>query len=138
MLVNTFMSGVKLPLHSRMKATTCVTLVTCITQTEHTSPYQRISHIGGTGWRFTQEQAVQGILNEQYVFYILKGGKAVALTIGLYEDIAYLKTAADGPQPNYLLRLPKCADEPINILKKMEIDNESLSEAFAVCPVYDI
>jgi hypothetical protein len=98
-----------------MKATTCVTLVTCITKTEHASPYQRISHIAGTGWRFTQEQAIQGIMNEQYLFYIVKGEKAVKLTIGLYEDIVYLKTAADGLRPNHLLRLPECTSEPVAI-----------------------
>jgi Protein of unknown function (DUF3892) len=107
-----------------MKATTCVTLVTCITKAEHTSPYRRISHVGGNGWRFTQEQAVQGILNEQYLFYILKGGKTVELTIGLYEDIVYLKTAADGPHPNHLLRLPECASEPIATVQKMPGDGE--------------
>jgi hypothetical protein len=107
-----------------MKATTCVTLVTCITKTEHASPYQRISHIGGNGWRFTQEQAVQGILNEQYLFYMLKGAKNIELTIGLYEDIIYLKTAADGPHPNHLLRLPECAHEPIAVVHKMPDDDE--------------
>jgi hypothetical protein len=107
-----------------MKATTCVTVVTCITKTEHASPYQRISHIGGNGWRFTQEQAIQGILNEQYLFYILKGEKAVELTIGLYEDIVYLKTAADGAHPNHLLRLPECASEPVAIVQKTPEDDE--------------
>lgn len=107
-----------------MKATTCVTLVTCITKTEHASPYQRISHIGGNGWRFTQEQAVQGILSEQYLFYMLKGPKTVELTIGLYEDIVYLKTTADGPHPNHLLRLPECAHEPIAIVQTMPDDDE--------------
>jgi Protein of unknown function (DUF3892) len=107
-----------------MKATTCVTLVTCITKTEHASPYQRISHIGGNGWRFTQEQAVQGILSEQYLFYMLKGTKNIELTIGLYEDIVYLKTTADGHHPNHLLRLPECAYEPIAIVQTMPDDDE--------------
>jgi Protein of unknown function (DUF3892) len=110
-----------------MKATTCVMLVTCITKTEHSSPYQRISHIGGHGWKFTQEQAVQGILNEQYIFYVLKGDKAVELTVGLYEDIVYLKTAADGARPNHLLRLPECVDEPIAILQKVPAYDEALA-----------
>jgi 1,2-phenylacetyl-CoA epoxidase catalytic subunit len=93
---------------------------------EHASPYQRISHIGGHGWRFTQEQAIQGILNEQYLFYIRIGEKAVELTIGQYEDIVYLKTAADGAHLNHLLRLPECACEPIAFLQKMSGDDEIL------------
>lgn len=106
-----------------VKATTCVTLVTCITKVEHSSPYQRISHIGGHGWRFTHEEAIQGIQNEQYVFYILlKGEKTVELTIGLYEDIIYLKTAVDGAHPNHLLRLPECSEKPIAVLKKKSGD----------------
>ncbi len=110
-----------------MKATTCVTLVTCITKAEHSSPYQRISHIGGRGWKFTQEQAIQGILSEQYIFYILKGDKAVELTVGLYEDIVYLKTAADGAHPNHLLRLPECVSEPIAIVQKTPGYDEALA-----------
>jgi hypothetical protein len=102
-----------------MKDTTCVTVVTCITKTEHSSPYQRISHIGGHGWKFTQEQAIQGILNEQYIFYVLRGNKCIELTVGLYEDIIYLKTSADGAHPNHLLRLPECVDEPIATWQKI-------------------
>ena len=114
----TFMDSGELMSHLRNKATTCVTLVTGITKTEHPSPYQRISHISGTGWRFTQEEAVQGILNEQYLFYILKGDKALEVTVGLYEDIVYLKTAADGPRPKHLLRLPEWVDKSIAIVQK--------------------
>jgi hypothetical protein len=110
--------------NNSVKATTCVTLVTCITKVEHSSPYQQISHIGGHGWRFTQEEAIQGILNEQYVFYILlKGEKTVELTIGLYEDILYLKTAVDGAHPNHLLRLPECSEKPITVLKTTSGDD---------------
>ncbi len=113
-----------------MKTTTCVTLVTCITKAEHSSPYQRISHIGGRGWKFTQEQAIQGILNEQYLFYILKGEKTIELTVGLYEDIVYLKTAADGAHPNHLLRLPECVpEEPIAIVQKVPGDDEVLASS---------
>jgi hypothetical protein len=106
------MNGIESLLYLRPKASTCVALVTCITETEHPTPYRQISHIGGTGWRFTQEQAVQGILNEQYVFYILERGKAIVLTIGLYKDIAYLTTAIKSHQ-DHLLHLPKCADESL-------------------------
>ena len=121
-----------------MKATTCVALVTCITKTGQVSPYQRISHIGGTGWRFTQEEAIQGILNEQYLFYILEGEKAVRLTIGLHKDVVYLKTIADGPHPNHLISLPECTSEFIGITQKIPSHGRSLAEVFETCPVYEI
>jgi Protein of unknown function (DUF3892) len=88
--------------------------VLCINKTDRFNPHERISHIGGqnpdgTGWRLTQQEAIQGIESNRWAFYVLRGGREVNVIVAKSAyGHKYLKTVADGEQPDNLLSLPEC------------------------------
>ncbi|HEX8360286.1 MAG TPA: DUF3892 domain-containing protein [Longimicrobium sp.] len=82
--------------------------VTCINKNNRQSAYERITHIGGAGWKMTQEAAVTAIENGTRSFYVSKDGKRVAVVVATRNGTKYLKTEADSSEPNNLLSLPEC------------------------------
>ena len=73
--------------------------VHCINKTDRNNPHERISHIGGingdgTRWKLAQQEAIEGIEQNKWAFYV-SGHK-------------YLKTVPDGIHPDNLLSLPEC------------------------------
>jgi hypothetical protein len=83
--------------------------ITCINKDDRQNPYQRITHVGGTGWKMTQQEAIRAIESRQRSFYVSRGGRAVAVVVATsqYQN-KYLKTEADSSEPNNLLSLPEC------------------------------
>lgn len=88
--------------------------VSCVRKQDRDNPYERITHIGGinddgTRWKLTQEQAIRDIENGKYAFFVVRNGKRtnVIVAISRYGN-KYLKTEADGNEPNNLLSLPEC------------------------------
>ncbi|HEU4838510.1 MAG TPA: DUF3892 domain-containing protein [Micavibrio sp.] len=78
------------------------------------NPYERILSIGGqnadgTNWEVTQPQAIAGIEKGEWQFYVEKQGESanVVVRISPYGN-KYIKTEADGAEPNNLLSLPEC------------------------------
>ena len=89
--------------------------ITCINKKPRFEPHERIQHIGGvnpdgTRWRITEDQAIQGIEDGRWNFYVERPiGDRVAVIIARSPfGNKYLKTVADGEQPNNLLSLPEC------------------------------
>ena len=88
--------------------------VDCINKTDRTDPHERISHIGGanpdgTRWRLTESDAIAGIEEGKWTFYVERPARdRIAVMIATRLSRKYLKTAADGEQPNNLLALPEC------------------------------
>ncbi|MGA3287505.1 MAG: DUF3892 domain-containing protein [Bacteroidota bacterium] len=87
--------------------------VYCINKREHYNPHERITHIGGfnaneTRWKLTENNAIAGIKNGTYSFYVSINGKSVNVIIAIHNGREYLKTEADGYEPNNLLSLPEC------------------------------
>lgn len=88
--------------------------VECIKKTSRTDPHERISNIGGTNpdgtrWKLAEADAIAGIEGGKWTFYVERPqGDRVAVVIATRLGRRYLKTTADGEQPNNLLALPEC------------------------------
>lgn len=88
--------------------------VTCINKTDRTSPHERIRGIGGknengTNWWLSEDDAIRGIKNGTYEFYVSAGGRTARVIIARSAaGREYLKTEADGERPDNLLSLPEC------------------------------
>lgn len=83
--------------------------ITCITKSDRFNPHERITHVGGVNWRLTQQEAIQLIDNGQWRFYVAQGGQSVEVIVEKSRyGHRYLKTKADGEQPDNLLSLPEC------------------------------
>lgn len=79
--------------------------VTCITKN---SDYERITHIGGAGWRHSEEEAIRNIENGWSEYHISKNGHDVKVIVSSRNGRKYLKTVNDGDSPDNLLSLPRC------------------------------
>jgi Protein of unknown function (DUF3892) len=89
--------------------------VQCINKTNRSDPHERISHIGGTNpggerWKLTQPAAIDGIERGKYSFYVERpaGHRVTVIVATSRFGHKYLKTEADGEQPDNLLSLPEC------------------------------
>lgn len=88
--------------------------VLCINKTDRMNAHERIRHIGGlnndrTRWKLTVSEAIAGIKEGKWSFYVNKNGHAVNVIVAKSAaGHEYLKTTADGEQPNNLLSLPEC------------------------------
>lgn len=66
--------------------------------------------IGGGSWKITQEIAIEGIEDGAWAFYVNKQGSRVNVIVSTSRyGNKYLKTEADGEEPNNLLSLPECS-----------------------------
>lgn len=88
--------------------------ISCIRKSDRTNPHERITHVGGlnenhTRWKLTQSEAIAGIETGKWRFFVRKAGQQVAVVVAVSRyGNKYLKTVADGEQPNNLLSLPQC------------------------------
>ncbi len=88
--------------------------ITCINKNNRQDPTERITHIGGLlsdgkRWKITVEEAIKYIETKQHSFYVNKNGKTVWVIIAVSRyGNKYIKTEADGNEPNNLLSLPEC------------------------------
>jgi hypothetical protein len=88
--------------------------VSCINKSDRYNPHERITHIGGvnadrTRWKLSQAEAIRGIEEGKWQFYVSKNGHTVDVIIAKSAyGHKYLKTVADGDQPDNLLSLSEC------------------------------
>ncbi len=89
--------------------------VTCIRKSDRFNPHERIKAIGGINhdrsrWQLSQEKAIAGIEDGRWRFYVERpAGDRVWVVVAISRSgRKYLKTEADGDQPNNLLSLPEC------------------------------
>lgn len=85
--------------------------VTCTTPDGRDAD-QRIDAIGGTdggGWKLLIDDAIAGIENGKWSFWTYANGYRADVVIAQRANgRKYLKTTADGTEPNNLLALPAC------------------------------
>lgn len=88
--------------------------VLCVRKSDRFNSHERITHIGGRNsdggrWQVTQEDAINGIETEKWHFYVSQGGRTVNVIVSVSRyGHKYLKTTADGEQPDNLLSLQEC------------------------------
>ncbi len=84
--------------------------ITCIVKDDRFSPYERIQSIGGRSWSMPLADAIRGIENKRFAFYVSMNGKEVGVIVSISpHGHKYLKTVADDFEPNNLLSLPNCS-----------------------------
>lgn len=88
--------------------------IRCINKSDRPNPHERILNIGGVNpdgqrWKLTQQQAIDGIEQRRWRFYVSAGGSTVWVVVAVSRyGNKYIKTTADGEQPDNLLSLPEC------------------------------
>jgi len=83
--------------------------IKCINKSDHTNIHERIRNVGGSNWKLSQQEAIDGIRRGTWIFYVMKNYKKVNVVIArsAYGN-DYLKTEADDTENNNLLSLPEC------------------------------
>ena len=88
--------------------------VKCINKSDRFNPHERIINIGGINqdgsrWKLLQQEAITGIDSGKWSFHVTRGGTTVKVIVSKSSSgNKYLKTVADGEQPDNLLSLPEC------------------------------
>ena len=87
--------------------------ISCINKVPRTDPHERITFVGGlnedkTRWKLDLDTAIAGVESGKWEFWTTGGGKSVWVIVASHNGHKYLKTVADGLQPDNLLALPEC------------------------------
>jgi Protein of unknown function (DUF3892) len=82
--------------------------VKCVDKTNRSDPHERISYIGGDGWKQAEDDAIYDIEHSNNSYYVHRGGYEVDVIVATRLGHKYLKTRNDGEQPDNLLALPEC------------------------------
>lgn len=88
--------------------------IKCVNKTDRFNPHERIKAIGGvypngSPWKIPQEHAIASIEKGVHQFYVRVGYDEVDVVVAVSRfGNKYLKTTADGDEPNNLLSLYEC------------------------------
>lgn len=87
--------------------------IRCINKTDRMNPHERIKNVGGQNadgsrWKQSVDQTVREIESREWEFFVTEGGRTVDVIVATHNGNKYIKTTADGIQPDNLLSLPEC------------------------------
>jgi hypothetical protein len=87
--------------------------ITCIDKSDRLNPHEAIANVGGGSganrWKISQQRAIQGIENREWLFFVNQGGREVDVIVALSPwGNKCLKTRADREHENNLLSLNSC------------------------------
>ena len=86
--------------------------IKCINKTDRFNAHERIENVGGNEggkqWKLPEGDAIAGIENGKWSFFVQAGGKTADVIVATRLGRKYLKTENDGEQPDNLLSLPEC------------------------------
>ncbi|MEX0785939.1 MAG: DUF3892 domain-containing protein [Dehalococcoidia bacterium] len=84
--------------------------VTCVLKDSSSDPCHRIQGVGGATWYYTVDEVIAHIEAGRARFYTLVNGRSadVIVAVNPRSGRKYIKTTADGYEPNNLLALPSC------------------------------
>ena len=83
--------------------------VTCIIKQPRNDTHEGITHLGGSGWKWTRQQVINSIEDKTNTFYTMVGGKRANVGVVSGANGKYVRTYADGVWNDNLLALPECA-----------------------------
>lgn len=83
--------------------------VTCINKQPRDNPYEGITHLGGSGWKWTRQQVIESINARANTFHTFEGGKRADIGVVHGPNGDYVRTYADGQWNDNLLALRECA-----------------------------
>lgn len=88
--------------------------ILCMNKSDRPNPHERILSVGGlrangTRWKISQPRAIELVERGEFSFYVTRCGYTVEVVVAMSPyGHKYVKTTADGEQPNNLLSLPEC------------------------------
>lgn len=88
--------------------------IKCINKVPRNDPNESIDYVGGvnqdgTRWKLTLANAIAGIENGKWKFYVAINGQSVWVVVATSRaGNKYLKTEPDSSTSNNLLSLPEC------------------------------
>jgi hypothetical protein len=83
--------------------------VTCINKQPRDNTHEGITHLGGSGWRWTRQQVIDSIEAKTNTFYTYVSGNRGNIGVVNGPNGKYLRTYADGKWNDNLLSLPECS-----------------------------
>lgn len=82
--------------------------VTCINKQPRDNTHEGITHLSGSGWRWTRQQVIESIEAKTNTFYTKVAGNRGNIGVVNGPNGKYLRTYADGKWNDNLLSLPEC------------------------------
>lgn len=83
--------------------------ITCITKLpNHQDRHRRIQAVGGSGWKDSEETAINNVIRDPRAYEVSEQGRTVLVVVRNHDGRNYLKTENDRFLPDNLLSLPEC------------------------------